>query len=78
VQISGAKFLFVYWLSLFLSVSFCLCLSLAPSPSFSLQRDRLLAWLSADFMDESKWVQLRDLSWEIDLISADGITEEDA
>jgi len=29
-------------------------------------------------MDESKWVQLRDLSWEIDLISADGITEEDA
>mmetsp|Transcript_75380 Transcript_75380/g.110462 ORF Transcript_75380/g.110462 Transcript_75380/m.110462 type:complete len:86 (+) Transcript_75380:9-266(+) len=48
---------------------------LPPDPS---ERDRLLAWLSADFMDESKWVQLRDLSWEIDLISADGITEEDA
>ncbi len=28
-----------------------------------------------EYLDEDAWVQLRDLAWEIDVVSADGVKE---
>ena len=28
-----------------------------------------------EFFDEDKWMQKRDLAWELDLVSADGVDE---
>jgi hypothetical protein len=30
-----------------------------------------------EYLDEDAWEQQRDIAWEIDVVSADGVTEEE-
>ena len=46
-----------------------------PLPGDAAERDLIIAWLGVEFFDEDKWMQKRDLAWELDLVSADGVDE---
>lgn len=35
----------------------------------------MIAWLGVEFFDEDKWMQKRDIAWELDLVSTDGVDE---